>query len=71
MSAYHAHHKVTPGEELHSTHFWRRWKTAPWHIDFCLIPEGWVPKVRDVQVGTFEEWRAESDHCPVTVSLDI
>jgi exonuclease III len=35
------------------------------------IPEACVPRLREVQVGSFEEWGAESDHCPVTVSLDV
>jgi exodeoxyribonuclease-3 len=71
VSAYHAHHRVVPGGERHPTHFWRRWNTAPWHIDFCLLPAMWVSKLRKVRVGSFEKWRAESDHCPVTVDLDI
>ena len=52
VSTYHVHHKVMPGDEAHPTHDWRRWKTAPWHIDFCLVPEGWAPSVREVFVGT-------------------
>jgi endonuclease/exonuclease/phosphatase family metal-dependent hydrolase len=71
VSAYHAHHKLMAGDEQHPTHYWRRSKTAPWHIDFCLIPDEWVPNLHEVRVGTFEDWGAESDHCPVTVSLDV
>ena len=70
ISAYHAFHKIEPGTESHPTHFWRRKRASPWHIDYCLIPESWVPKVREVQVGAFEEF-SSSDHRPVTIDLAL
>jgi endonuclease/exonuclease/phosphatase family metal-dependent hydrolase len=70
VSAYHAHHQVAAGAEPHPTHFWRWQQSAPWHIDFCFIPERWVAKVREVPVDGFEEW-GDSDHRPVGVDLDL
>jgi exodeoxyribonuclease III len=70
VSAYHAHHQVEPGREDHPTHFWLRRENAPWHIDFCFIPERWVEKVGKVLVGGFGEWR-DSDHRPVTVDVEL
>lgn len=66
VSAYHAFHKVDPGAEAHPTHYWKRKQSSPWHIDYCFVPEGWVPKLRDVQVGGFDEW-PDSDHRPLTI----
>lgn len=70
VSAYHAFHRVAPGEERDPTHFWRWQRTSPWHIDFCLVPKDWVAKIRDVKTGAFREW-TDSDHRPVTITLDV
>ena len=70
VSAYHHHYRVEPGHEQHPTHFWRWHETSPWHIDFCLVPEAWVGKVRKVCVGGFAEW-TDSDHRPLTVELAL
>jgi exodeoxyribonuclease-3 len=70
VSAYHAFHRVEHGAEAHPTHFWRWREDAPWHIDFCFIPEGWVGRVRNVEVGSFAHWQ-DSDHRPLTVELEL
>lgn len=70
VSAYHSHGAGRqPGEE-EPTLYWR-WKEAdPFHVDYCFIPEGWVPQVRSVEIGGFAEWDGRSDHRPVLVELD-
>jgi len=71
-SAYHAHHNTAAhGAEAHKTHRHRRSKSA-WHIDYCFIPLDWLPRLRSVEVGRFEEWlSAPSDHAPVIVDLAL
>jgi exodeoxyribonuclease III len=65
VSAYHNHHGVAPGEEPDATYYHYRQVTRPFHIDYCFIPKGWT--IGDVQVGSFDEWHADSDHCPLIV----
>ena len=69
VSAYHAFHGETPGEETRATyyHTWNRRK--PFHIDYCFLPSDWTPKLKKVEVGGFAEWRRRSDHRPLVVDL--
>jgi exodeoxyribonuclease III len=70
VSAYHAHFDVEFGAERHPTHYWRRSCDAPWHIDYCFVPESWASTIRSVEVGSFEAW-TDSDHRPLTVDLAL
>jgi len=70
-SAYHQHHACAPGEEAVGTLYWRWKATSPFHCDLVFIPEAWTPRLRTVEVGSFEDWvqAGRSDHCPVMVDL--
>lgn len=74
VSAYHASRGVGQGEETEPTHYWRdRKKDGPtYHIDYVFYPEAWQAGVREVSIGTFEDWtgRKLSDHVPIVVDLD-
>jgi endonuclease/exonuclease/phosphatase family metal-dependent hydrolase len=65
VSAYHTHHTVAPGQERDPTYYHYRQYTRPFHIDYCFIPKAWT--ITDVRIGTFDEWHADSDHCPLIV----
>ena len=68
-SAYHAFHGETPGDETRPTYFhqWRR--EQPFHMDYCFVPRGWLPRRAGVEVGGFDAWAGQSDHRPVTVDV--
>lgn len=70
VSAYHAFFREEFGEETRPTHFYKGKESSPWHLDYCFIPEGWVPHLRNVTVGTYGDWSTLSDHVPVTVDID-
>jgi exodeoxyribonuclease-3 len=74
VSAYHRHRGVELGAEGEPTLYWRdrRQDGLRYHIDYCFIPEPWLPAVTEVRVGDFERWvgRGLSDHVPVIVELD-
>jgi len=70
-SAYH-HFSGDPfGEERAHTHFHRGNVDRPFHLDYCFVPNSWVPKIRRVEVGAHADWNSVSDHVPVIVDLDL
>lgn len=73
ISAYHEHHGLAQGDELHPTLFWMH--SAPgvkdYHIDYCFFPRPWLPALRSVAIGSHADYVAThaSDHVPVIVDL--
>jgi exodeoxyribonuclease-3 len=74
-SAYHALRGELQGEETVPTLYWRdRKKDGPtYHIDYVFVPAPWIDRVRELAVGTFEDWCGSglSDHVPIVVDIDI
>lgn len=69
VSAYHVATGEQSGEESRPTHFWRWHEGAPFHLDYCYLPERWLPGLKSVTVGSYEEWADASDHRPLTVEV--
>jgi endonuclease/exonuclease/phosphatase family metal-dependent hydrolase len=46
-------------------------RERPYHIDYCFIPEPWVPSITSVEVGAYETWITASDHCPLVVDIAL
>jgi exodeoxyribonuclease III len=69
VSAYHAAMGEEPGHESKPTHFWRWREASPFHLDYCYLPETWLPGLTSVTVGSYDEWADASDHRPVTVEV--
>ena len=74
-SGYHHVTGEAFGEERAPTIYWRdRTKDGPsYHIDYVFAPHLWLRKVRNIEVGCFEDWCGSrlSDHVPLTVDLDL
>jgi exodeoxyribonuclease III len=74
-SAYHEHRGETQGGESMPTLYWRdRLKDGPtYHIDYVFLPQAWLPRLRRVEVGSFEDWCGArlSDHVPVVVDVEL
>jgi endonuclease/exonuclease/phosphatase family metal-dependent hydrolase len=71
VSAYHRHFGEEFGRETRPTHFHRGKSTAPFHLDYCFLPEEWARHIETVEVGSFADWREHSDHAPLRVDLDL
>ena len=65
VSCYHAYFDEEHGAETTPTFNLHRKQERPYHIDFCFAPVSWIPRLRSVQIGSFEEWKQLSDHRPV------
>lgn len=74
-SAYHAVRGEPQGEETVPTLYWRdRKKDGPtYHIDYVFLPSQWFGRVRELTVGTFEDWCGSglSDHVPILIDIDL
>lgn len=68
-SAYHEFHDIDHGEEDDPTYFHLGKRSAPWHIDFCFIPDRWVSRLRNVTVVGSASWKPASDHRALLVDL--
>ena len=75
VSAYHADRGVSLGDEPEPTHYWRDRKMdgPSYHIDYVFIPREWQSYVREMTVGSFEDWCGNklSDHVPLVVEVDL
>jgi len=69
-SAYHYAHKRPIGAERHATHHNSMGGRA--HVDYCFVPNGWLPFMRAAVVDGDKVWReAPSDHLPLIVDFDF
>ena len=72
-SAYHTVRGELQGQESVPTIYWRdRRKDGPtYHIDYVFLPSQWLSRVRELSVGTFEDWCGTglSDHVPIVVDI--
>ena len=69
VSAYHQHFSELQGRESRPTHYWQWHEAKPFHIDYCFIPQSWVPAMGSVAVGNYQDWARQSDHRPLAVDL--
>ena len=67
VSAYHAFFAEEQGKETRPTHYLLFREQRPFHLDYIFVPKEW--RVTDFQVGTYEDWRAFSDHVPILVDV--
>lgn len=70
-SAYHRFANQSFGSEKDPTHFHAGDPLCPFHLDYCFVPEAWVPHVVNVGIGTYDDWGKISDHVPVVVDLSL
>jgi exodeoxyribonuclease III len=71
VSAYHEYFMVEQGSEGHPTYYHYGQAARPFHVDYCFIPEGWLPRLTSVSVGGYDQWHALSDHVPVIVEFKL
>lgn len=69
VSSYHAFFGEAQGKETRPTCYLLWNERKPYHIDYCFLPTNWTSRIRDVHVGSYEDWRRHSDHRPLLVEL--
>jgi exodeoxyribonuclease III len=71
FSIYHKHLNQEQGKENHPTFFLQRNRNKPYHIDYCFVSVDIYDKFQNLEIGTYENWIAYSDHVPLIVSFDL
>ena len=71
VSAYHECYGLDHGSETQFTYFDRTQHGRPYHLDYCFVPQAWLPRLRNVVVGDPRDWRRFGDHVPLTVEIQI
>lgn len=71
FSTYHLFHQQEQGKEEHPSWFMYRHEDKPYHLDYCFASIDFIDKLKNVEIGTYEDWSAYSDHKPVIVSFDL
>ncbi len=66
-SSYYTKHGIVQGQEAEQTFYRYRQPAQGFHIDYCFVPQTW--KVDNAQIGHYEDWLSQSDHCPIIVDL--
>jgi exodeoxyribonuclease-3 len=69
VSVYHTHFGEAQGHERQETFFFHRHQHRGYHLDYCFIPESWLPRLATVHVGPFTPWCDYSDHTPLVVEF--
>jgi hypothetical protein len=71
VSAYHQYFSERQGEEKRPTHYFYHQKRRSFHIDYVFLPEEWAKRIKDVEVGEYQQWRKISDHVPLIVDVGV
>jgi len=69
-SVYHEYFKEEQGKEKQPTLYMYRKKEKPYHIDYCFVSANLLDKIKEVEVGTHEEWTTHSDHSPLSIEFE-
>ncbi len=69
VSAYHAHFQEAHGAETQNTFYLQRNLKKAYHIDYCFVPQTWLPRLKSFTVGSYDSWIKLSDHTPLFLEL--
>jgi len=70
-SVHHKHFNMEQGKEEHPTLYLYRNLEKPYHIDYCFASADLLEKVKQVEIGSYENWFMHSDHSPVCVLFEM
>ena len=68
-SAYHHFHSEKQGKETQATYYHYHKKDRPFHIDFCFLSKNLMEKLKNMEVGKYEDWIKLSDHVPLIIDI--
>lgn len=70
-SIYHKYLNMSQGLELHPTFFLYRHQDKPYHLDYCFASVDFINKLESMEIGTYDQWSAYSDHCPLFATFRL
>jgi endonuclease/exonuclease/phosphatase family metal-dependent hydrolase len=69
VSAWHAAHPGAPEPATLYQRYLGEYRS--FHIDYCFLPEAWTSKLREVTIGSFEDYEGHSDHRPLMIDVEL
>ena len=69
VSLYHSFMQETFGEESFPTLYLHKKRFRPYHVDYIFASQSFLNRLHYIEVGTYEDWIAFSDHMPMTVGF--
>lgn len=69
-SAYHQFFEEEQGDESKATHYFRKEKTRPFHIDCLFASKIFLKQLESIEIGSYEEWIQFSDHMPLSAEFN-
>jgi len=71
FSVYHLFYNQEQGKEEHPTLYMYRHIDKPYHIDYCFATTDFLKTLKNVEIGNYNDWTAQSDHKPLIVEFDL
>lgn len=71
LSTYHTFHNQIQGKEEQPTFFLYRHWDKPYHMDYCFASAGLVQQLKQVEIGSYENWSMHSDHKPLIAEFEF
>ncbi|GIX59450.1 hypothetical protein BK744_09510 [Bacillus thuringiensis serovar zhaodongensis] len=69
-SAYHHLSEEEQGDESRATHYFRKEKARPFHIDCLFTSKIFLNELESIEIGSYEEWIQFSDHMPISAKFN-
>ena len=71
VSSFHGRPSLAADSMEEATYYHKRKEEQPFHIDYCFLPQDWVPHIRHVSIGSYQDWKGRSDHRPLLVDVAL
>lgn len=68
-STYHHLINEEHGFERQPTHYFRKDKASPFHIDFIFASESILNQTSKLEIGLYKDWIKLSDHMPIFMDI--
>jgi len=70
-SAYHYFFKEEQGKETRPTFYFHKKNESTQHIDHIFIPKALAERIKNIEIGSYDEWGSYSDHVPFIMDIDF
>jgi hypothetical protein len=65
VSLYHHRSGDAHGRERRPTWYLYRREEFVYHLDYCFVPQAWLPRLAAFRLGSRAHYSRYSDHCPL------
>ncbi|MDM5326767.1 hypothetical protein [Neobacillus sp. CF12] len=69
-SACHHFFNEEQGKENRPTHYFRKAKSSPFHIDYLFASVSIQNRLSHFEVGSYDSWIKYSDHVPISALFE-